>query len=123
MPLQVACSANIAALPASVKDILETEWVLLTSGTTGVPKLVCHTLASLIAPIKPVAEPPIWGTFYDIRRYGGMQIFLRALVGGGSLILSSAGEPVAEPVAEHLGRLAEHGATTFPVRRRIGGAC
>jgi acyl-coenzyme A synthetase/AMP-(fatty) acid ligase len=81
--------------------------VLLTSGTTGVPKLVRHTLASLIAPIKSVAEPPIWGTFYDIRRYGGMQIFLRALVGGGSLILSSAGEPVAE----HLRRLAAHGAT------------
>jgi acyl-coenzyme A synthetase/AMP-(fatty) acid ligase len=36
-----------------------------------------------------------------------MQIFLRALVGGGSLILSSAGEPVAD----HLARLAGHGAT------------
>ena len=107
VPLQVACGTDIAARPASVKDTRETEWVLLTSGTTGVPKLVRHTLASLIAPIKPVAEPPIWGTFYDIRRYGGMQIFLRALVGGGSLILSSAGEPVAE----HLGRLAAHGAT------------
>jgi acyl-coenzyme A synthetase/AMP-(fatty) acid ligase len=107
VPLQVACSADVAASPIRVSDIRQTEWVLLTSGTTGVPKLVRHTLASLTAPIKPVAEPPIWGTFYDIRRYGGMQIFLRALVGGGSLILSSAGEPVAE----HLARLAKHGAT------------
>jgi acyl-coenzyme A synthetase/AMP-(fatty) acid ligase len=106
--LQVACDAkSVAAQPAGVREFRQTEWVLLTSGTTGVPKLVGHTLASLTAPIKPVAEPPIWGTFYDIRRYGGMQIFLRALVGGGSLILSSAGEPVAE----HLGRLATHGAT------------
>jgi acyl-coenzyme A synthetase/AMP-(fatty) acid ligase len=105
--LQAGCGADVAAQPAGKKDIRRTEWVLLTSGTTGVPKLVRHTLASLTAPIKPVAEPPVWGTFYDIRRYGGMQIFLRAVVGGGSLILSSAGEPVAE----HLGRLDAHGAT------------
>jgi acyl-coenzyme A synthetase/AMP-(fatty) acid ligase len=107
VPLKVACNALVAPLQAHVNDVRQTEWVLLTSGTTGVPKLVGHTLASLAAPIKPVAEPPIWGTFYDIRRYGGMQIFLRALVGGGSLILSSVGEPVAD----HLGRLAAHGAT------------
>jgi acyl-coenzyme A synthetase/AMP-(fatty) acid ligase len=79
-----------------------TEWVLLTSGTTGAPKLVRHDIASLTAPIKPVAEPPIWGTFYDIRRYGGLQIFLRALVGAGSMILSSDGEAVAD----HVRRLA-----------------
>jgi acyl-coenzyme A synthetase/AMP-(fatty) acid ligase len=108
VPLQVACSAAaIAPSTLGGKDTRQTEWVLLTSGTTGMPKLVSHTLASLIAPIKPVAAPPIWGTFYDIRRYGGMQIFLRALVGGGSLITSSAGEPVAE----NLARLAAHGAT------------
>jgi acyl-coenzyme A synthetase/AMP-(fatty) acid ligase len=107
VPLQAACNGDIAAQPMGASEIRQTEWVLLTSGTTGVPKLVRHTLASLTAPIKPVPEPPVWGTFYDIRRYGGMQIFLRALVGGGSLILSSAGEPVAE----HLGRLAAHVAT------------
>ena len=45
----------------------------------------------------------MWGTFYDIRRYGGMQIFLRAVVGDASLVLSSAGEPIAEHL-ERLGR-------------------
>src|SRR3984893_17059536 len=84
-----------------------TEWLLLTSGTTGAPKLVGHDIASLTAPIKPAGEPPVWGTFYDIRRYGGLQIFLRAVTGGGSLILSSDGEPLGD----HLRRLAAGGVT------------
>jgi acyl-CoA synthetase (AMP-forming)/AMP-acid ligase II len=49
----------------------------------------------------------VWGTFYDIRRYGGLQIFLRAVLGGASLVLSSRGEPLAD----HLVRLAQHGVT------------
>jgi hypothetical protein len=81
---------------------LRTEWLLLTSGTTGAPKLVSHDLASLTAPIRSGGEPPIWGTFYDTRRYGGLQIFLRALTCGGSLVLSGAGEPIED----HLRRLA-----------------
>jgi acyl-coenzyme A synthetase/AMP-(fatty) acid ligase len=111
IPLHVECSAVIEPQD-DLQDELrlggrQTEWVLLTSGTTGVPKLVAHNVASLIAPIKPGTGAPVWGTFYDIRRYGGLQIFFRAVVGGGSLILSSAGEPVAD----HLARLAAHGVT------------
>ncbi len=80
----------------------DTEWVLLTSGTTGTPKMVVHSRAGLIGALDPSASAPVWGTFYDIRRYGGLQILLRALIGGGSLVLSQAGEAPAD----HLARLA-----------------
>jgi acyl-coenzyme A synthetase/AMP-(fatty) acid ligase len=73
-----------------------TEWVLLTSGTTGVPKLVRHDLATLtdaLTDSRPGTEPVVWGTFYDIRRYGGLQIFLRA-VHLGSLAPADPGEAV-----------------------------
>jgi hypothetical protein len=58
----------------------ETEWILLTSGTTDVPKLVKHALSSLTGALKKGAPNTqgnqlIWSTFYDIRRYGGLQIF------------------------------------------------
>jgi acyl-CoA synthetase (AMP-forming)/AMP-acid ligase II len=76
-----------------------TEWILLTSGTTGVPKLVVHSLASLAGATKhggALGNRSVWSTFYDMRRYGGLQIFLRAMLGGGSMVLSNAGESTAE---------------------------
>jgi acyl-coenzyme A synthetase/AMP-(fatty) acid ligase len=74
-----------------------TEWILLTSGTTGRPKMVLHTLASLTGAIEigESTSEAIWGTFYDIRRYGGLQIFLRAVLTRSSLFLAGPGEPVA----------------------------
>ena len=79
------------------------EWVMFTSGTTGTPKMVAHTLEALTGAIAPASDPVIWGTFYDIRRYGGLQIFLRAALGGASLILSDADESTAD-FLERLGR-------------------
>ena len=83
----------------SAEARLETEWVLLTSGTTGRPKLVVHTLASLTGAIetsRPPADEVVWCTFYDIRRYGGLQIFLRAAMTGTSMVLSSAPEATVD---------------------------
>ena len=74
----------------------DTEWILLTSGTTGTPKLVVHSFDSLAGalPRHPTSvRPMVWSTFYDIRRYGGLQIYLRAVLSASPLVLSSAGEP------------------------------
>ena len=80
----------------------DTEWMLLTSGTTGVPKLVVHTLAGLTSALQASAQPPAgpltWSTFYDIRRYGGLQVFLRG-VHAGSLVLSDPDEAVNDFLA------------------------
>jgi len=88
-----------------------TEWLMLTSGTLGLPKIVGHTLEGLTGAIAADAPArgsrPIWATFYDIRRYGGLQIFLRAIIDGGSLVLSEPGEALAG----HIARLNEKAVT------------
>ena len=87
-----------------------TEWLMLTSGTSGVPKIVGHTLEALTGAIVadgPARNAAVWATFYDIRRYGGLQIFLRAIVGGGSMVLSSPGEALSD----HVARLQARGVT------------
>jgi len=99
---------------------LDTEWVLFTSGTTGQPKMAVHTVSSLIGPLDDglaVSTGAVWSTFYDIRRYGGLTILLRALLGGGSMVLSS---PPCKPIGDFLIRAAASGVTISRARRRIG---
>ena len=86
--------------------------MLATSGTSGRPKLVAHTLAALTDAIRqapPGAAPRVWATFYDIRRYGGLQIFLRAIFDGTDLIVSASGEALTD----HLARLAAAGVSSI----------
>jgi acyl-CoA synthetase (AMP-forming)/AMP-acid ligase II len=76
----------------------DSEWILLTSGTSGAPKLVLHSLESLAGGLaaREAGAQRVWGTFYDIRRYGGLQIFLRAVIGGTALLLPGREEPVTD---------------------------
>jgi len=110
VPLVVTAGLPVTpARPAQTERA--TEWLMLTSGTSGVPKIVGHTLEGLCGAIVaegPARGPsPVWATFYDIRRYGGLQIFLRAIVGGGSMVLSDHGEVLAD----HVARLHARGVT------------
>jgi acyl-coenzyme A synthetase/AMP-(fatty) acid ligase len=107
--VRLEVSGGLTKLPPERVRSHSTQWILLTSGTSGAPKLVRHSLESLLNAIIAQAAPKgpvVWGTFYDIRRYGGLQILLRALLQG-SLVLSDA----SEPVGDFLGRLAESGVT------------
>jgi acyl-coenzyme A synthetase/AMP-(fatty) acid ligase len=103
LPAEVARAAmeRPRAIPNRDAD-LATEWVMFTSGTTGRPKMVAHSLAALTGAIRPLAasgEAMVWSTFYDIRRYGGLQMLLRALTGGAGMLLSDVHETTAEFLA------------------------
>jgi acyl-CoA synthetase (AMP-forming)/AMP-acid ligase II len=94
---RLVLSPRVMYFGGNRRPSLRSEWILLTSGTTGAPKLVRHTLASLTdAMTGTLGRDAVWATFYDIRRYGGLQILLRALLGGGSMVLSDTDEPVTE---------------------------
>ncbi len=106
----VPCGIGIADGAPDREPQVDSEWILLTSGTTGIPKLVRHTLATLTGAMPvgtTLGQNAVWSTFYDMRRYGGLQIFLRAMLGGGSMVLSSA----QEPVGDFLARAGERGVT------------
>lgn len=96
---RIICGPRVVSGSYEHSKSYETEWVLLTSGTSGLPKLVSHTLSSLMGAItngETPEVPTVWSTFYDIRRYGGLQILLRALLGQASIVLSNASESVGD---------------------------
>jgi acyl-CoA synthetase (AMP-forming)/AMP-acid ligase II len=98
----IPCNRKITPANHNGCSDQQTEWILLTSGTTGLPKLVVHTLSSLTGAVRRSEELNkriVWSTFYDIRRYGGLQILLRAAQAGASLVLSDGEESTAQFLA------------------------
>jgi len=75
------------------KQPVATEWVIATSGTTGLPKLVVHTLAELSGSLKKDQARGgefVWGLLYDLSKYAGLQVYLQALLGGSTLLIPAS---------------------------------
>lgn len=80
---------------------VETAWMTTTSGTTGIPKIVPHTLGSLTRTVRrdPMGQAPVWGMVYEMTRFAGLQVTLQSLIGGGTLVVTPRAAPMQDQVA------------------------
>jgi len=82
---------------------METNWIIPTSGTTNIPKLVPHTLSSLTRTVKQntkIGSTMIWGLLYEVTRFAGLQVFLQSLFGGSPLVLTDTNLSLEERLSE-----------------------
>jgi hypothetical protein len=99
--------------PPDLPAARDSEWVLFDSDTGGEHRMMRHSLVGLTASIRAetvkngTTKEIVWGTFCDIRRPDGLQIFLRALLGRTPLVLTEADEGQDD----FLARLSRYGVT------------
>ncbi|SPH24276.1 2-succinylbenzoate--CoA ligase [Defluviimonas aquaemixtae] len=98
-----------------------TKWLMTTSGTTGLPKVIPHTLQSLARSVYRFApaDAPTWGLLYDPTRFAGLQVTLQALIGGGRLVIANTHKPLAEQIQELINHGCTHLSATPTLWRRI----
>lgn len=69
---------------------LITNWIIPTSGTTGEPKLIKHSLQTLSATVRrdsAKGQDLVWGMIYDAGRFAGIQVMLQAFIGASKLAI------------------------------------
>jgi len=83
------------------KEIHKTEWIIPTSGTTNIPKLVAHSFQSLTKSTKSnieIGEAFRWGLVFDIYRFSGIQVFLQSILAGSTLIIANSENNMSETI-------------------------
>jgi acyl-coenzyme A synthetase/AMP-(fatty) acid ligase len=99
----------------------ETAWLMTTSGTTGLPKIVAHTLKSLTATVQS-AKPwlhPVWGLLYDASRFAGLQVVLQSMLGGGRLVAPNRSAPFVDQISYLISSGCTHLSATPTLWRKI----
>lgn len=79
--------------------VFSTEWVIPTSGTTNVPKLVVHTYDSLTRTAQSnveIGKDYRWGLVFDVYRFSGIQVFLQSIISGSTLIISEVQDSMSQ---------------------------
>ena len=85
------CPVNERGKNISLSSKLKTQWLLTTSGTTGTPKVVAHTIESLTRTTAKngAGSQLIWGLLYDPARFAGFQVVLQAMMANTKLVAPS----------------------------------
>jgi len=99
----------------------DTRWLLTTSGTTGMPKMVEHARASVTRGVRAsdAARGARWAMFYDPTRFAGTQVLAQALLSGGTLLVPDANMSVTDAVAWLVEQGCTHASATPSLWRRI----
>ncbi|MBK5932734.1 acyl-CoA synthetase (AMP-forming)/AMP-acid ligase II [Rhodovulum imhoffii] len=93
--------AELAGL-RSAPETCSTRWIMTTSGTTGRPKLVEHSLESLSRTTRKDrarGTGQVWGLLYDYTRFAGLQVVLQSLLSGARLVVPEADSPLDDRLA------------------------
>ena len=71
-----------------LKNLQNWKVILYTSGTTGRPKKVVHSFASLTQNIKIDSKHAdhIWALAYNLNHMSGLQVFLQAILNGNAIV-------------------------------------
>jgi len=79
---------NTAKLKGKISEASKWSLTLYTSGTTGLPKKVSHTLNSLARNVKvsDKYDKNVWGFAFNPTHIAGIQVFLQALLNKNSII-------------------------------------
>jgi acyl-CoA synthetase (AMP-forming)/AMP-acid ligase II len=98
-----------------------TQWLMTTSGTTGIPKIVTHSIASLTRSVRDTRPDalPVWGLLYDMTRFAGMQVGLQAMTGHGTLAAIDRDAPLGAQVEEMVASSVTHLSATPTLWRRL----
>ena len=80
----------------------ETVWTVYTSGTTGTPKPIHHTIRSLSRTVvlSSTAAEHRWGLLYDPNRMAGLQVILQAMRTRSDLVAPDQHLPLRQRVME-----------------------
>lgn len=106
-----ACSSSSLRVADRADGLARTDnptrWILHTSGTSGTPKAIRHTLSSLTARNRRerLGPPRSWGLLYDPTKMAGIQVLLHALTTESSIIVPN----LDDSLAARIDFLREHG--------------
>ncbi|EFC4873614.1 acyl--CoA ligase [Escherichia coli] len=100
---QTDTSSSLGIVHPIVKNnssAIQTTWLLPTSGTTGIPKLIPHTFTTLTRSMttRRIGDDYIWGSLYSLRRFAGLQVFLQSWMCNTPFILNEEGANLSDVI-------------------------